>query len=206
MSNKCYLDAQALLEDSWRLGAMMTSDGFVPDFIVAIWRGGVPDGIAVQEFLARFGVAADHIAIRTASYEGIDNQRSQVQVYGMNYLIKQVRAEHALLIVDDVFDTGRSIEAVIDQLSIAARRNTPTDIRIAVPYFKPSRNQTARTPDYYVHETEAWLKFPHSLEGLTDAEIAVHRPSLAAILATKRDDGSSGHGATVQGSSRSSKV
>ena len=51
MTNKCYLDAQALLEDSWRLGAMMTQDGFVPDFIVAIWRGGVPVGIAVQEFL-----------------------------------------------------------------------------------------------------------------------------------------------------------
>lgn len=188
MTNKCYLDAQALLEDSWRLGAMMTQDGFVPDFIVAIWRGGVPVGIAVQEFLARFGVTADHIAIRTSSYEGIDDQRAQVQVYGLDYLIRQVRAEHALLIVDDVFDTGRSIEAVIDQLSIAARRNTPTDIRIAVPYFKPSRNQTDRAPDYYVHETGAWLKYPHSLEGLSAAEIKAHRPTLAAILATAQAD------------------
>jgi len=179
MTNKCYLDAQALLEDSWRLGAMMTQDGFVPDFIVAIWRGGVPVGIAVQEFLARFGVTADHIAIRTSSYEGIDDQRAQVQVYGLDYLIRQVRAEHALLIVDDVFDTGRSIEAVIHQLTIAARRNTPTDIRIAVPYFKPSRNQTDRAPDYYVHETGAWLKYPHSLEGLSAAEIKAHRPTLA---------------------------
>lgn len=184
MSNKVYLDAQALLEDSWRLGAMMTQDGFVPDFIVAIWRGGVPVGIAVQEFLARFGVTADHIAIRTSSYDGIDDQRAQVQVYGLDYLIRQVRSEHALLIVDDVFDTGRSIEAVIHQLSIAARRNTPTDIRIAVPFFKPSRNQTDRVPEYYVHETSAWLKFPHSLEGLSDAEIKAHRPTLAAILAT----------------------
>ena len=190
MTNKCYLDAQALLEDSWRLGAMMTQDGFVPDFIVAIWRGGVPVGIAVQEFLARFGVTADHIAIRTSSYEGIDDQRAQVQVqvYGLDYLIRQVRAEHALLIVDDVFDTGRSIEAVIHQLSIAARRNTPTDIRIAVPYFKPSRNQTDRAPDYYVHETGAWLKYPHSLEGLSAAEIKAHRPALAAILATAQAD------------------
>lgn len=189
MSNKCYLDAQALLEDSWRLGAMMTRDGFVPDFIVAIWRGGVPVGIAVQEFLVCFGVTADHIAIRTSSYDGIDDQRAQVQVDGLDYLIKQVRAEHALLIVDDVFDTGRSIEAVIHKLSVAARRNTPSDIRIAVPYFKPSRNQTDRVPDYYVHETEAWLKFPHSLEGLKDIEISEHRPTLAAILATRQTDG-----------------
>ncbi|MDB4567969.1 hypoxanthine phosphoribosyltransferase, partial [Pseudomonadales bacterium] len=90
--------------------------------------------------------------------------------------------------VDDVFDTGRSIEAVIHQLSIAARRNTPTDIRIAVPYFKPSRNQTDRAPDYYVHETGAWLKYPHSLEGLSAAEIKAHRPALAAILATAQAD------------------
>ena len=127
---------------------------------------------------------ADHIAIRTSSYDGIDDQRSQVQVYGMNYLIKQVSAERSLLIVDDVFDTGRSIEAVINRLSIAARRNTPKEIRIAVPYYKPDRNQTSRIPDYYVHETEDWLKFPHSLEGLTEAEIALNRPALADILAT----------------------
>jgi riboflavin synthase len=38
-------------------------------------------------------------------------------------------------------------------------------------------------PDYFVHETEAWLKFPHSLEGLTEAEMREHRPNLAHILA-----------------------
>ena len=59
----------------------------------------------------------------------------------------------------------------------------PEDVRVAVPYYKPSRNQTDRVPDYYLHETEQWIKFPHSVEGLSEEEIRTHRPELAEILA-----------------------
>lgn len=187
MTNKLYLDAQTLLEDSWRLGAMVADSGFEPTFIVAIWRGGAPIGVAVQEMLRARGVNSDHIAIRTASYSGIDGREDEVRVYSMNYLIKNVGHKDSLLIVDDVFDTGRSIEAVIDHLRAKARLNTPEDIRIAVPYYKPSRNLSGRVPDYFIHETEQWLKFPHSLEGLSWEEISEHRPELAAILQQARD-------------------
>ena len=183
MDEKLYLDAQELLEDSWRLGALVADSGFEPTFIVAVWRGGAPIGVAVQEILRARGVMADHIAIRTASYQGIDRRDDHVQVYSLNYLIKNVQREDSLLIVDDVFDTGRSIAAVISRLGQKARRNTPEEIRIAVPYYKPSRNLTERVPDYYLHETERWLKFPHSLEGLSREEIAEYRPELASILA-----------------------
>lgn len=189
MSGKRYLDAQELLEDSWRLGAQVLASGFAPDFIVAIWRGGAPIGIAVQEYLESQGVQANHIAIRAASYTGIDGRSNQVQLYSMNYLIKHARQEDAMLIVDDVFDTGRSIAAVIDHLTAKARRNTPADIRVAVPFYKPLRNLTERVPDYFIHETDEWLKFPHSLEGLTDDEIVRHRPRLAAILDSAKSPG-----------------
>ena len=46
----------------------------------------------------------------------------------------------------------------------------------------PTRNETDIVPDYYLHETEQWLKFPHSLEGLTPEEVREHRPALADIL------------------------
>ena len=183
MTEKLYLDAQTLLEDSWQLGAMVADSGFQPTFIVAIWRGGAPIGVAVQEMLRARSIISDHIAIRTASYHGIDGRDDAVHVYSMNYLIKKVHYDDSLLIVDDVFDTGRSIEAVVAHLSRKARRNTPADIRVAVPYYKPSRNLTDRVPDYYLHETEQWLKFPHSLEGLTVEEISEHRTELAVILA-----------------------
>lgn len=182
MSEKLYLSAQGLLEDSFRLGAMVLKSGFRPSFIVAIWRGGAPVGVAVQELLDYYGVHSDHIAIRTSSYSGIDGRSSTVRVHGLNYLIKNIQHEDRLLIVDDVFDTGHTIAQVINTLCEKTRKNTPCEIRTAVPYYKPSRNQTERVPDYFLHETEQWIKFPHSLEGLTGEEIAVNRPALHAIL------------------------
>jgi hypoxanthine phosphoribosyltransferase len=182
MTQKTYLDAQQLLEDSFQLAANVYRSGFRPSFIVAIWRGGAPMGIAMQELLAYRGVESDHIAIRTASYHNIDEQADNVEVYSLSYLIKKMSADDRLLIVDDVFDTGRSIEAVIAKLKVMMRRNLPTDIRIAVPYFKPSRNKTSRVPDYYLRETEQWLKFPHSLEGLSLDEVRDNRPELYSII------------------------
>jgi len=182
MSEKLYLDAQQLLEDSFQLAANVYRSGFRPTFIVAIWRGGAPMGIAMQELLAHRGIDSDHIAIRTASYHNIDEQASEVQVFSLSYLVKKMSADDSLLIVDDVFDTGRSVDAVIERLKVLLRRNFPKDVRIAVPYYKPSRNQTDRAPDYFLHETEQWLKFPHSLEGLTREEVEKNRPELYDIL------------------------
>ncbi len=182
MTTKTYLSAQELLEDSFRLGSKIIASGFKPSIITAIWRGGTPIGIAVQELLAYCGVKTDHIAIRTSSYSGIDGRTADIRIHGMNYLIKNVRHEDRLLIVDDVFDTGHTISAVISHLKEKARLNTPQDIRVAVPYYKPTRNQTDKEPDYYLHETEAWLKYPHSLEGLSVEEVAENRPELYKII------------------------
>jgi hypothetical protein len=182
MSDKLYLSAQQLLEDSFELGAQIIRDGFRPTIIIAIWRGGTPMGIAVQELLAWFGIETDHIAIRTSSYRGIDGRSDEIRIHGMNYLIKNCCREDRLLIVDDVFDTGLTIQSVIAYLGDRARLNTPHDIRVAVPYYKPTRNKTGKAPDYYLHETEQWLKYPHSLEGLSVEEIARHRPELYAII------------------------
>ncbi len=183
MSEKQFLTAQGLLNDAFELAAKVLESGFRPTFMIAVWRGGAPIGIAVQEFLAYHGVETDNIAIRTSSYAAaIDQQAKQVNVHGLNYLMKNIQHHDSLLIVDDVFDTGRSIEAIIDELQRRTRLNMPHDVRVAVPYYKPSRNQTDREPDYFIHETEAWLKYPHSLEGLSNEEIAKGRPELYEII------------------------
>ena len=179
--DKTVLTAQDLLEDSFQLGLDILESGFEPTLIIAIWRGGTPVGMAVQEILAYCGVASDHIAIRTSSYVGVD-QRGAVAVHGLNYIIKKVCFDDRVLIVDDVFDTGNTIKAVIDELSRRARGNTPEDIRVAVPWYKPSRNETDLVPDYYRHETAEWLVFPHELDALTPAETAKARPGLHTIV------------------------
>lgn len=180
---KVYIGAQDLLDDSYRLGAAIVASGFRPSFILALWRGAAPIGIALQEFLAYHDIQTDHIAVRTASYHGIDGRADEVKIYGLNYLIKNITHDDRLLVVDDVFDTGKTVDALINTISAKTRRNQPHDIRVAVPYFKPSRNLTTRVPDYFLHETDRWLKFPHSVEGLSPEEVREHRPEIAAILA-----------------------
>lgn len=182
MTKKTYLSAQQLLEDSFKLGAQVLASGFEPTVMIAIWRGGTPMGIAVQELLGYRGIETDHIAIRTSSYSGIDGRSDEIRIHGLNYLVKHIRHEDKLLIVDDVFDTGRTINAVIDTLREKTRLNTPHDIRVAVPYYKPTRSLVDLVPDYYLHKTEDWLKYPHSLEGLTAQELAANRPALYDIL------------------------
>ena len=100
----------------------------------------------------------------------------------MDYLIKNIQQHDRLLIVDDVFDTGRSVDAIIDELKSKTRLNAPNDIRIAVPYFKPERNQVDFKPDFVIHETSDWLKYPHSLEGLSVEEMAEKRPEIYKII------------------------
>ncbi|MEL6200377.1 MAG: phosphoribosyltransferase family protein [Pseudomonadota bacterium] len=181
---KIVLSAQGLLEDSFRLGANILKDGFRPTLIIAIWRGGTPVGMAVQELLAYCGVDSDHIAIRTSSYEGVDKRSGNVAIHGLDYIVNKITSEDRVLIVDDVFDTGNTIAAVIKELGRRSRDNMAWDVRIAVPWFKPTRNQTDLTPDYFVHKTDEWLVFPHELDALTPEELSEHRPKLADVVST----------------------
>ena len=179
---KHFITAQELLEDSFRVAAKVYDDGFRPDFIIGIWRGGAPIGIAVQEYFDFKEVKTDHIAVRTSSYYGINQQSKEITVHGLHYIIENANADDKLLIVDDVFDSGRSIEALIAQIKKQTRLNMPTDVRIACPWYKPQNSKVDIVPDYYVHESDEWLVFPHELSGLSDEEIKSGKSDLANIL------------------------
>ena len=178
---KLYIRSQDLLADSFRLAAAIYASGFRPHFIVGIWRGGSPVGIAVQEYFEFRGVETDHIAIRTSSYTGIGEQSKTIRVHGLHYIIENVNAEDSLLIVDDVFDSGRSIKAVLAELAEKTRRNMPSDLRIGCPWYKPGNNKVSIEPDYYIHKTDKWLVFPHELAGLTIEEIKAGKEDLSQI-------------------------
>jgi hypoxanthine phosphoribosyltransferase len=179
---KRFITAQELLEDSFRVAAKVFEDGFRPQFIVGIWRGGAPIGIAVQEYFDFKEVETDHIAVRTSSYYGINQQSKEIKVHGLHYIIENANADDGLLIVDDVFDSGRSIDALISQMKKLTRNNMPKDVRIACPWYKPKNSKVDLIPDYYVHESTEWLVFPHELSGLTADEIAHGKKDLVNIL------------------------
>ena len=184
---KLFVCEEDLLLDSFRLGVQVYESGFRPTFIVGIWRGGTPIGIAVQECLQYLGVKTDHISIRT-SYRGMTSyakmiaNEGEMRVHGTRYLLEHLNAEDGLLIVDDVYNSGLNINRVIDRLSYRTKRNMPRDVRIAVPWYKPSNNRTQRVPDYYLHETDKWLALPWELNGLSEEEIYRHKPFLEKIF------------------------
>ena len=182
MDEKIYLTAQDLLLDSFELGIRIFKSGFRPSFIIGIWRGGTPVGIAVQEILDHLGVETDHIAIRTSSYYGIDKREKKVRVHGLEYVVRNANWEDGLLIVDDVLDTGNSLKAILETLKARMRRNLPKDIRIATAWYKPKKNVTDIVPDFYIHETDEWLVFPHELDGLTREEIFANKPGMKKLF------------------------
>ena len=196
--NERFITADDLLRDSFQLAVNVFEAGFKPDFLVGLWRGGSAVGIAVQEGLDYFGVKTDHIAIRTSytgarSYSQMISKGDNIRVHGLQYLLENLCSQHSLLIVDDVYSTGSSVNAVIRQLAQKTRRNLPHDIRIATVWYRPSE-KTLRTPDYFVHQTADWLVLPYEMSGFSIQELQVNRPEMKELLGrlapfVKPDDG-----------------
>jgi hypoxanthine phosphoribosyltransferase len=176
VADKTFLSANDLLEDAYRLALQVFESGYSPTAIIGVWRGGTPIAVAVHELLDYLGVKASHFPIRTSSYVGIGKRAGDVQVLGLEPIAERLGAGDRVLFVDDVFDTGLSIDATVHRLrSLCPPPGCPS-VRVATTYFKPANNKTERLPDYYVHETEQWLVFPHELDGLSTDEILEHKP------------------------------
>ena len=186
--DKVFINAEDQMLDSYRLGVKIYASDFRPDFIVGLWRGGSPVGIGVQDCLEYLGVASDHISIRT-SYTGMSTypemieNTAAIRVHGLQYLLESLAADNRLLIVDDVYNTGLNVKAVIEQLSNKIRRNMPVDVRVATIWYKPANNRTGRKPDFYLHETDKWLVFPYELSGLSLSEIYQRKQGVKEIFA-----------------------
>ena len=89
-----------------------------------------------------------------------------------------LRPGDRVLVVDDVFDTGKTAKAVNERVA-----KTGAEMRLACVYWKPEKNKTGMKPDYFVKDVGLdWIVFPHEIEGLTPEEIAVKDPLLASLL------------------------
>jgi len=178
-SEKIFLDEDTLIEESFQLATQIMASDFKPTFIVGLWRGGSSVGIYVQECLQTLGVKTDHISIRT-SYGGFDSYHDQnsvnqpIHVHGLTYLVKQLNADDKLLIVDDMYRSGKNADAVINELKVRLKRNMPSDVRIATVWKKASLPENIG-PDYFVNQTDDWVVFPYELQGLSLEEIQAHK-------------------------------
>lgn len=174
------IDANEYLADCFRLAREIWEDGYRPDFLVALWRGGAPPGIAIQEYFRYRGYDPYHTAIRTQSLEGV-REGGGFDVKGLEHVIDAVSAEDRMLLVDDLFETGRTMYGVIDYLRSRARRNTP-EIRVATVYYRPDERLFLVGPHYWLRETDQRPVFPHRLIDMEPTRLAEVDPELAEEL------------------------
>ncbi len=174
---KHYLTADEYQRDIWRLAAKIRQSGWKPDFIVGLWRGGAPVAIAMHEFFKVTGWDVKHLPLKCASYTAIGQNEGKVVFTLGDEIFGMFRKGDKILFVDDVFDTGKTAQAVHDRmLSVGA------DSRIACVYWKPAKNMTNLTPNFIAKDIgKDWIVFPHEIEGLSPAEIREKDPVLADL-------------------------
>ncbi len=176
MSDKVFLRADDVVRDAFALAHQIYASGFVPDLLLVIWRGGTPVGIVIHEFLLYKGIDTDHTVVKSVSYTGI-GARTAPRLEGLDPVLARLTPESRVLVIDDIFDSGCTMQAVTETL-----RTRTAHVRIATLYHKPACNRTAIVPDYVQRTTDSWIVFQHELEGLTEAEIKAKDSTIYELL------------------------
>jgi uncharacterized protein len=119
------------------------------DVMLAITRGAlVPAGmLAYRLGLRNIVVAA------VAFYD--DEGRPAEQPSFLQFPADPLLHDRRVLIVDEVWDTGTTIQAVIDRVRLAGGHPTT-----AVLHYKPERSRVPSVPDHHVVATDAWVVYP----------------------------------------------
>ena len=60
--SKTFIEASELLRDSYELGLRVIESGFRPTFLLGVWRGGTPVGIAMQELFEIYGLKMNPVS------------------------------------------------------------------------------------------------------------------------------------------------
>jgi hypoxanthine phosphoribosyltransferase len=176
---KRFISSQQLHDLSEDLAVQVARSGFRPTFLIALWRGGCQTGAIVQEFLEyAHDITIDHVAVRTVSRDAKTGAPlPEIQVHAAGHACSVLNAESRLLIADDVWDSGRSIVALLKFLKEnLGEERMPKEIRVATVFYKPKRNKTTTQPDFFTEATDDWLVFPHELVELSRDEVAKFRP------------------------------
>ena len=121
-------------------------DGYKPDIIVGIARGGLVPSRVLADLLE----TRDFAIITIEYYCGI-NQKKKEPI--LKQCLHTQLTDKKVLLVDDVSDGGRSLQLAKKHLQEQCAR----DIKIATLYCKPG---TITKPDYFEKETSQWIVFP----------------------------------------------
>ena len=173
--------------DSVRIDALKLAhkiyqqDKFVPDVIYTSLRGGAYMANVISEY---YKVALKnhkpvlYAAVVARSYTDV-SQHSAVRMDGWTYSPDHLRAGDKIMLVDDIFDSGRTLNYLV---GILLERGVPREnIKIVVHDYKVYKwkEQLPIQPDYWCRKFEisnpeenTWINYnSHELVGLTHEEL-----------------------------------
>jgi hypoxanthine phosphoribosyltransferase len=140
---------EAFGRESRALAEGIAADGFRPDAILGIARG----GLVVAGALAYALDVKNVFMINVEFYTGVDQRLEEPVILPPQLQTHDLR-DMRVLVVDDVADTGRTLELVRDLC-----RDVTREVRIAVLYEKPGSTVTC---EYCCRRTDHWIEFPWS--------------------------------------------
>ncbi len=154
MVNTTYTEPTKFQPISWReveegcayIAENILRDRVKIDAIIGVLRGGWIPARLLSDYLGVHEMGALEIKF----YKGVGETAEKPVV--TQPLIIDVRDKN-ILIVDDVSDTGKTLNVAVNFLSLYG----PRKILTATLYFKP---WSMYRPDYYAYETDAWIIFP----------------------------------------------
>ena len=182
---KEFLPFETVRNDALKIAHKIYKDGFIPDVIYCSLRGGAYMANVISEY---FKILAKEKGFHPALYAGVVArsysdiaQHTKVYIDGWTYPPENLRPGDKILLVDDIFDSGRTINSLVETL-MNSRGFSRNDIKVVVhdyKYFTYLDEQLPIQPDYYCRKFEItkpeenrWIHYmSHELVGLTQEEL-----------------------------------
>ncbi|MCL2558829.1 MAG: phosphoribosyltransferase [Treponema sp.] len=178
---KEFLHYDLMRNNGIKLAHGIYKDGFRPDVIYVSLRGGACLGNIISEFFKVMDKGTRPVyyaAVVARSYEDV-GQVGKVRVDGWTYSPEYLRVGDKVLLVDEIFDTGRTMNHLAQ---VILEKGIPReDLKIAVHDYKCRIDEPTPLPvqpDYWCrkHDVSAggddsWIHYmSHELQGLSRAE------------------------------------
>ncbi|MDC7227182.1 MAG: phosphoribosyltransferase [Spirochaetales bacterium] len=179
--SKIFLEYNTVRNNAIKLAHKILKDGFVPDVIYVSLRGGAYIGNVISEYfkIVRIEKPVLYAAVVARSYVDI-HDHDEVRIDGWTYNPEHLRQGDKVLLVDDIYDSGRTINYLADVL--LSRGVPKKDLKVAVhdyKYFSYKDHTGQYQPDYYcvkhdinTPEEDVWIHYmSHELVGLKHEEL-----------------------------------
>ena len=194
---KEFLPYDLIRNNALKLAHRIYNDGFIPDVIYVSLRGGAYLGNVISEYFKivhRRSRPVYYAAMVARSYTGI-RESNEVKVEGWTYSPESLRVGDKVLLVDDIFDTGITVNHLA--VMIMEKGIPRKDLKVAVhdyKYFYNKAEQLPVQPDYWcrkhdlsIKDEDLWIHYmSHELVGLSEEELEkyyyAHDPQLREIL------------------------